>query len=113
MHDKGIRIFQHRISRTDIIRFCVITTLAICCILITAFSFARSIDFINYQLFFIPIIYAAFFYPKRGLLVAFICGMIYQAIGYYYWYPNYGALAAITSEAVIFIIIAYLITYCI
>jgi len=111
MDDYVIRILQNRVSRTDIIRFCVITALAICCILITAFSFARSIDFINYQLFFIPIIYAAFFYPKRGLLVAFICGIIYQAIGYYYWYPNYGALAAITSEAVIFIIIAFLITY--
>ncbi len=111
MDDNVIRIFRYRVSRTDIIRFCIITTLAICCILITAFSFARSIDFINYQLFFIPIIYAAFFYPKRGLLVAFICSIIYQAIGYYYWYPSYGALAAITSEAVIFIIIAFLITY--
>ncbi|PKL70249.1 MAG: PAS domain-containing sensor histidine kinase [Methanomicrobiales archaeon HGW-Methanomicrobiales-1] len=111
MDGKVIRIFQHTIPQIDVVRFCVISSLAICSILITALSFSRSIDFINYQLFFIPIIYAAFFYPKRGLLVAFICGIIYQAIGYYYWFPNYGALAAITSEAVIFVIIAYLITF--
>lgn len=99
------------ISKTDIVRFCVITSLAICCTLITALSFSLSIDFISYQLFFIPIIYAAYFYPKRGLLVALICGVAYQAVGYYYRYPDYGALIKVTSEAILFIIIACLIAY--
>ncbi|MDO9325224.1 MAG: PAS domain S-box protein, partial [Methanoregula sp.] len=111
MDDKVIRFLPHTITRTDIVRFCVITSLAICCTLITAFSFSRSIDFINYQLFFIPIIYAAFFYPKRGLLVAFICGIAYQCVGYYYRYPDYGALVTVTSEAILFIIIAGMIAY--
>ncbi|MDO9326908.1 MAG: PAS domain S-box protein, partial [Methanoregula sp.] len=101
----------HTISRTDIVRLCVITSLAICCTLITALSFSRSIDFINYQLFYIPIIYAAYFYPKRGLLVAFICGIAYQAVGYYYRYPDYGAMVTVTSEAILFVIIACMIAY--
>jgi len=98
-------------SRTDIVRTCVIISLAICCTLITALSFSRSIEFINYQLFFIPIIYAAYFYPKRGVLVAFICGIAYQAIGYYYRYPSYEALVTVTSESILFVLIASLIAY--
>jgi len=111
MAENEIRLMQHTMSKTDIVRFCVITSLAICCTLITALSFSRSIDFISYQLFFIPIIYAAFFYPKRGLLVALICGVAYQAVGYYYRYPSYGALVAVTSEAILFVLIASLIAY--
>jgi len=111
MADKVIRVMKNTISKTDIVRFCVITSLAICCTLITALSFSLSIDFISYQLFFIPIIYAAYFYPKRGLLVALICGVAYQAVGYYYRYPDYGALIKVTSEAILFIIIACLIAY--
>jgi PAS domain S-box-containing protein len=111
MVENEIRVMQHTISKTDIVRLCVITSLTICCILITALSFSRSIDFISYQLFFIPIIYAAYFYPKRGLLVALICGLAYQAVGYYYRYPGNGALIAVTSEAILFVIIACLIAY--
>ena len=102
---------KHTISKTDIVRLCVITSLAVCCTLITALSFSRSIDFISYQLFFIPIIYAAYFYPKRGLLVALICGVAYQAVAYYYRYPGFGALIAVTSEAILFVVIACLIAY--
>ena len=111
MADKVIRVMKHTISNTDIVRLCVITSLAICCTLITALSFSLSIDFISYQLFFIPIIYAAYFYPKRGLLVALICGVAYQAVGYYYRYPDYAALIEVTSEAILFIIIACLIAF--
>lgn len=111
MVEAVIRVFQQTPSKTDIVRLCVITSLVICCTLITALSFSRSIDFISYQLFFIPIIYAAYFYPKRGLLVAFICGLAYQAIGYYYHYPNYGALVTVTSEAILFVLIGCLIAY--
>ncbi len=111
MAEKVIRFLQHTISRTDIVRICVIISLAICCTLITALSFSRSIEFINYQLFFIPIIYAAYFYPKHGVLVAFICGIAYQAVGYYYRYPSYGALVTVTSEAILFVLVASLIAY--
>jgi len=77
MEEKMIRVLPYTMSRTDIVRICVISSLAICCTLITALSFSRSIDLLSYQLFFIPILYAAYFYPKRGLLVALICGVAY------------------------------------
>jgi PAS domain S-box-containing protein len=111
MEEKMIRVLPYTMSRTDIVRICVISSLAICCTLITALSFSRSIDLLSYQLFFIPILYAAYFYPKRGLLVALICGVAYQAVGYYYRYPSYGALIAVTSEAILFVVIASLIAY--
>jgi PAS domain S-box-containing protein len=106
-----IQDLQHSISRTDIARLWVIISLTLCCTLITALSFSLSIDFISFQLFFIPIIYTAYFYPKRGIFVAFICGVTYQAVGYYYHYPSVGALVAITSQAILFVLIACLIAY--
>jgi PAS domain S-box-containing protein len=111
MGDKTTRIYRYDISETDIVRLIVITSLVISCTLITALSFSRSFGLINYQLFFIPILYAVYFYSKRGLLVAGICGIVYQAVGYYYRYPDPAALMAVTSEAFLFVIIASLMTY--
>jgi PAS domain S-box-containing protein len=111
MDGKANRIFRNDIVATDIVRLIVITSLVICCTLITALSFSRSITLINYQLFFIPILYAVYFYAKRGLIVAGICGILYQAVGYYYRYPDPAALLSVTSEAFLFVIIASLMTY--
>jgi PAS domain S-box-containing protein len=111
MEGKAYRIFRYDLPATDIVRLVVITSLVICCTLITALSFSRSITIINYQLFFIPILYAVYFYAKRGLIVAGICGILYQAIGYYYRYPDPAALMSVTSEAFLFVIIASLMTY--
>jgi PAS domain S-box-containing protein len=111
MVEKTIRILQHTLATTDIARICVIISLTICCTLITAVSFLRSIGFISYPLFFIPIIYAAYFFPKRGLLIALFCGVAYQTVGYYYSFPGYGALISVTSEAIFLIVIGCLISY--
>ncbi len=40
-----------------------------------------------------------------------MCGIAYQAVGYYYRYPDYAALTVVTSEAVLFVIIASMISY--
>ena len=111
MDEKVYRIYRYDISETDIVRLIVITSLVISCTLITALSFSRSLTLLNYQLFFIPILYAAYFYAKRGLIVAGICGIVYQAVGYYYRYPDPAALMSVTSEAFLFVIIASLMTY--
>ena len=111
MDEKVFRIYRYEISETDIVRMVVITSLVISCTLITALSFSRSFGLINYQLFFIPILYATYFYAKRGLVVAGICGIVYQAVGYYYRYPDPAALMGVTSEAFLFVIIASLMTY--
>jgi len=111
MEGKVYRVFRYEISATDIVRLVVITSLVISCTLITALSFSRSVTLLNYQLFFIPILYAVYFYAKRGLIVAGICGIVYQAVGYYYRYPDPAALMSVTSEAFLFVIIASLMTY--
>jgi PAS domain S-box-containing protein len=111
MGDIVYRVNRYRFTETDIVRGIVITSLVISCTVITAISFSRSFGLINYQLFFIPILYATYFYAKRGLIVAGICGIVYQAVGYYYRYPDPAALMGVTSEAFLFVIIASLMTY--
>jgi PAS domain S-box-containing protein len=113
MGERLIGVGRYRFEETDGVRAVVIISLVLSCTVITTISFSRSFGFISYQLFFIPILYATYFYAKRGLIIAGICGIIYQALGYYFRYPDPTALMGVTSEAFLFVIIAYLITYCI
>jgi len=92
-------------------RFMIVATLIIFCTITTALTFSRSPGLVSYQLFFIPILYVTYFFPRKGLIVAGLCGIIYQAIGYYYRFPDPAALISVTSEAVLFVIIAFLITF--
>jgi PAS domain S-box-containing protein len=111
MGETEIQIYRHPVPVSDIVRVCIIVTLAIFCTLITAISFSRSIEFLNYQLFFIPILYAAYFYPRKGLYVACLCGIAFQAVGYYYSYPDSVAMVSVTAEAILFVLIAVIIAY--
>jgi PAS domain S-box-containing protein len=111
MGDKVFRIYGNVFSETDIVRMIVITSLVISCTLISAISFPHPLPLLSYQLFFIPIVYATYFYERQGIIVAGICGIAYQTVGYYYRYPDPAALLGITSEAFLFIIIAGLMTY--
>lgn len=111
MDERTSGILGQAVSRTDVVHILVIVVLVITCTLVTALSFSRSFSLISYQLFFIPILYATYFFARRGLVVAGICGITYQTVGYYFRFPNPGALMGVTSEAILFIIIASLITY--
>ena len=101
MDGKTFKIYRYAVSETDIVRMVVISSMVISCTLITAISFSRSLTLINYQLFFIPILYATYFYAKRGLVVAGVCGIAYQAVGYYYRYPDPAALMGVVSGALL------------
>ncbi|MFA6333208.1 MAG: PAS domain-containing protein, partial [Methanoregula sp.] len=94
----------------DLVRIIVITSLTLSCILITAVAYSSSFSLICSQLFFIPIIYAAYFFPKRGLYVAGICSLAFQTIGYYYTYPDSVSMISVTTEAILFILLAFIIT---
>ena len=111
MDNSTIRVFHCSFSHTDLVRFFVILSLSVCCTLITALSFSRSLNAVSYPLFFIPIIYAAYFYPKKGIYVAAVCGIVFQAVGYYSNYPDYVAMAGVTTEAIFFILVAVVIAY--
>jgi PAS domain S-box-containing protein len=111
MGGRKIRMYRYAVSQTDVVRVIVITSLVVSCTLITAVSFPGPFGLINYQLFFIPVLHATFFYAWRGLIVAGISAIAYQAVGYYYYYPDAAALMGVTSAAFLLIIIASLMTY--
>ena len=97
------------LTGTDIVRACVITSLLISCTLILVLAFSRTFGVIATQLFYIPLLYAVYYYPKRGILIAGICGIIYEIIGYFFYYPNPDALIATVGQAILFIVVAAII----
>lgn len=111
MDERIFRFGQRQVSETDLVRWVVILSLTACCILISAIAFLHAIPYINYQLFFIPIIYAAYFYPRQGVYVAAGAGVLYQAVGYAYTFPNPVAMLGVTADAVFFIVTAVIIAY--
>ena len=107
MGDTPIRAFRNNLPSTDLVRIWIIVSLILSCTVITALAFSRSLDLlISFQVFYVPIIYAAYAYTKRGLAIAGVCGVLFEAIGYYYAYPDPWSLLAVTLQAIVFIIVA-------
>lgn len=106
-----MRQFAPGIEDTDLVRIFVIGTLTLSCILLETISISRPISLISTPLFLLPILYAVYSFPRRGIYVAGICALAYQAIGYMTSYPDPEAMIGITGEAVLFIVIALVFTY--
>jgi len=103
--------FRLGIPDTDLVRIFVIAALTICCILLETISLSQPISLVSTQLFFIPIIYAVYVFGHRGLYVAALCAIAYQTIGYFATYPNTDSLIAISSEAVLFVVIGVVLSF--
>ncbi len=88
--DQTVKILGYSVSHTDIVRVFVIISLSLSCILITALSLERQVQFIYTQLFYFPIIYATYFYPRKGLYLAGVCALVFELLSYIYYYPNNG-----------------------
>ncbi|MFA4824586.1 MAG: ATP-binding protein [Methanoregula sp.] len=99
------------ISHTDLVRLIVILSLTISCIVITAVSLRANIGTIYAQLFYFPILYATYFYQKRGLILAGICAVAYEVLAYDYLFPDTGLLIYTTGQAVLFICIAAVVAH--
>jgi PAS domain S-box-containing protein len=106
-----IRFFGYSVSHTDFTRFIVIASLTLLCILITTFSISRSLETLYAQLFYFPIVYATYFYPKRGLWLAGACAVLYESFAYLYLFPDTGALIYVTGQAILFICVAALVAF--
>ncbi len=105
---------QHRrftFNRDDLLRGSVIALLVVLCILTTILAFALQIDILITQIFFIPIIYAVYAFPRRGIIVSAICACAYEITGYLYLYPDPVELVSVTIQAVLFVGIAGIIAY--
>jgi PAS domain S-box-containing protein len=109
--DRYIRAAGKRISDTDIVRLFVIASLTLSCIFITSISLSLRIETIYSQLFYFPILYATYFFPRRGLYLAGFCAVVYEILAYMYIFPDVGALLLTTGQAILFICIAGVVSY--
>ena len=106
-----VRILGHSVSHTDLTRFIIIASLTLVCIIITTLSISRALETLYAQLFYFPIVYATYFYPRRGLWLAGACAILYEGFAYFYLFPNTGALIYVTGQAILFIGVAALVAY--
>jgi PAS domain S-box-containing protein len=105
------RIFGHSVSHTDLTRIIIIASLTLVCIIITTLSISQSLETLYAQLFYFPIVYATYFYPRRGLWLAGACAILYESFAYLFLFPDTGALIYVTGQAILFICVAALVAY--
>jgi PAS domain S-box-containing protein len=109
--DRYVKILGCSVSETDIVRVFVIVSLSLSCIFITALSLERQVGAVYTQLFYFPILYATYFYPKKGLYLAGICALVFEILSYLYVYPNAVDLISTTGQAILFILIAVVVSH--
>ena len=109
--DRSVTVAGYTLSQTDIVRICVIASLTLSCIFITSISLARHVETIYAQLFYFPILYATYFYPRRGLFLAGFSAVAYEVLAYIYVFPDTGGLIITTGQAILFVCIAAVVAY--
>jgi PAS domain S-box-containing protein len=109
--ERHIEFSGYSLSHSDLVRFIVITSLTLCCICITWFSLSRLGETIFVQIFYFPLLYTAYFYPRKGLYLAFICAVVYEVLATLYMVPSFSGFIYTTIQAVLFIGITALVAY--
>jgi PAS domain S-box-containing protein len=109
--ERNITVLGRTLSHTDIVRVCVIISLTLSCIFITSISLTRHVETIYAQLFYFPILYAAYFYQRRGLFLAGFCAVVYEVLAYINIYPDTTGMIYTTSQAILFVCIAAVVAY--
>jgi PAS domain S-box-containing protein len=109
--ERYVKLLGQPVSHSDIVRVFVIASLSLSCIFITALSLERQMGAVYTQLFFFPIIYATYFYPKKGLWLAGICALAFELLSYFYVYPSTVDLISTTGQAILFILVAVVVAY--
>jgi PAS domain S-box-containing protein len=106
-----MKVSGYSVSHTDLTRAVIIAALTLVCIVITIFSISRALDTLYAQLFYFPIVYATYFYPKRGLYLAGGCAILYEIFAYFYIFPDTSGLILVTGQALLFICVAALVAF--
>jgi PAS domain S-box-containing protein len=109
--DQFVSFQGHSVSHTDIVRIVVIVSLTFSCIFITSISLSRHVETIYAQLFYFPILYATYFFTRRGLYLAGFCAIVYEVLAYIYVFPDTGGLIFTTGQAILFVCIAAVVAY--
>ncbi len=102
---------EYSVSPADLVRFIIIISLTFLCIIIATYSIVRNLGTLYAQLFYFPIIYATYFYPRRGLYLAGGCAVLYECFAYLYIFPDTGGMIAVTGQALLFVCIGALVAY--
>jgi hypothetical protein len=97
---------QVPVSHTDLVRFWVIVAFIVSIVGIAYISMSAGYGTIVPQLFYIPIIYTAYFYPDRSMYVACCCGVAYSFVAAFFAVPELYAVAGILFQALLFVVIA-------
>ena len=109
--ERHIEFSGYSLSHSDLARYIVITSLTLCCICITWFSLSQLGETIFVQIFYFPLLYTAYFYPRKGLYLAFICAVVFEILATLYMVPSLSGLIYTTIQAVLFIGITALVAY--
>jgi PAS domain S-box-containing protein len=109
--DQYNRLLRHSFSSNDLIRFTIIGSLSVLCFIIAIQAIAQNLGTLYAQFLYFPIIYAAYFYPRRGLYLAGAIAFLYQGFAYTFLYPNTGELISVTVQSLLFICIGALVTF--
>ena len=109
--ERQVSLGRLRFSHTDIVRWCVVASLTLCSILIAAVTVSRTDGVLYSQLFYFPILYATYFYPKKGIILSGLCGVVYECLVYVTFFPDAFALWSATGQAILFICVALAVAY--
>lgn len=96
-------------GRDNLLRGGLIALFAVLVTLSAIAAFPLGLSGLVSQLYYIPLIYAVYAYPRRGVIVSTICACAYEIAGYLYYFPDPAKLLEVTAQAVILVAISALI----
>jgi len=99
------------LGHPDYARFTVIAVLSAMIAAAAVIEIPRNPGTAVPQLFYIPILYAAYFYPRAGMYVAGICAVVYEIVAIRPVYPGIFAAAGVIGQGVTFIVVATVVAY--
>jgi len=102
---------KDRYTQTDIVRHIVIGPITISIFLVTFLAMARNTATVAPQLFYFPILYTTYFYPRRGLVVAGSCAVAYGLVGTYFVLPDIHAVQFVIGQAALFLCVGIAAAY--
>ncbi len=95
----------------DFVRFWVIASITVSILGITYISMERGYGTIVPQLFYFPILYATYFYPRHGIWVAGGCACAYLVVAATAITPDPFLVSGVIFQALLFIAIAAVSAY--
>lgn len=109
MADRTPRPWTGTPDRDNLVRGSLIALFAVLVTCSAIAAFPLGLANLVAQLYYIPLIYAVYAYPRRGMVVSAICACAYEIAGYFYYFPDLTRLLEVTVQAVIFVGIAVII----